>query len=231
MIIKTEPITIYVSGGMSGIKDHNFPAFEAATKDLRNRGFIVISPHENDNGHTGESWHYYMKQDVKHVANSDELRVLPGWEKSRGARVEVLIAHMLKLPIKHYETDEEVSANDLIEAINLAADDISQDLKVEVEKVNVLEEALSLVKGNRGAAYGHPFYDYSCTVGMYNTWLKHKYPNGFTCLTIEDAVMFMVMVKLSREGHKHKRDSLVDAAGYILCYEMVKDKIIENETK
>jgi hypothetical protein len=48
---------------------------------------------------------------------------------------------------------------------------------------------------------------------MFNSW---RGP-GCTPLTVEEAVMFMVFVKLSRERHRHKRDNLVDAAGYVGC--------------
>ena len=37
---------IYIAGPMTGKKDHNFPAFEAAAKRLRDKGHFVINPAE-----------------------------------------------------------------------------------------------------------------------------------------------------------------------------------------
>ena len=37
-------------------------------------------------------------------------------------------------------------------------------------------------------------------------------------LTTEQAILFMVCVKLSREGFKHGHDNCVDCAGYLSLY-------------
>lgn len=37
---------IFISGPMTGLPDHNFPAFEAAAKRLRDDGHFVINPAE-----------------------------------------------------------------------------------------------------------------------------------------------------------------------------------------
>jgi len=93
---------VYLSGRMTGVENHNFPAFHEATRKLRNMGFTVFNPAETDNGDTSQSWEYYMKIDVQEVAKSDAVVVLPGWEDSRGAREEVKLADLLKIPVFSY---------------------------------------------------------------------------------------------------------------------------------
>lgn len=85
-------------------------------------------------------------------------------------------------------------------------------------KESVLEEAQRLVHGNRGADYGHPIVDYERTGRMWGAIL------GIPDIDPRICCLMMVAVKLSREVNKHKRDNLVDAAGYAECAQMVADR-------
>lgn len=98
----------YLSGPMSGVPYSNYPAFEAAAATLRANGFSVVSPAELDDpetraaamsspsgvGHTnGHTWGDFLSRDVKLVADEvNGVILLPGWEKSRGARLEAYVA-------------------------------------------------------------------------------------------------------------------------------------------
>lgn len=103
---------VYISGPMSGHPDFNFPAFERAAKTLRAQGFIVISPHEN----FGEATHFgrkhYMRADIMNVLQADWVCVLAGWMLSKGAKLEVLIAHELGLPVIRYNGRTPVDINE-----------------------------------------------------------------------------------------------------------------------
>lgn len=80
-----------------------------------------------------------------------------------------------------------------------------------------LEEALRLTTGDRQNSYGHPTEDFSRTAGMWNSLLSlQRRP-----ITPEEVGMMMVLLKLSRQQNKPKRDNLVDAAGYINCVNMI----------
>ncbi len=99
----------YISGPMTGIADHNFPAFTEAAAERRDTGWFILSPTEFDDGDTTRKHEYYMRRDVmelldleKHFANnhtnvSQRLAIfmLPGWENSKGACVEVHVASVL----------------------------------------------------------------------------------------------------------------------------------------
>ena len=43
-------------------------------------------------------------------------------------------------------------------------------------------------------------------------------------ITAEDVPLMMILLKVSREANKHKRDNLVDIAGYARTREMLDDK-------
>lgn len=93
---------IYLSGPMSGLPEHNFPAFHAAAARLRERGYEVVSPAEL-HVHTSGDWHDYLRADIKALCDCDTLALLPGWAKSRGAQLELHIAHRLDLTIHTLE--------------------------------------------------------------------------------------------------------------------------------
>lgn len=106
----------YLAGPMTGYPQFNFPAFHAAAADLRAQGYEIISPAEQDspavqseaiksadgsldaNGKiAGETWGDILAKDVKLVADGvDGIIFLPGWEQSRGARLEAFVGLLCK---------------------------------------------------------------------------------------------------------------------------------------
>ena len=103
---------VYIAGPMSGQKDWNFPAFFEAEKQLTALGHEAINPAHND-GKTAEealisagspdrpnhSWAYYMRRDLPNVLTADAVCVLPGWQSSKGASLEVEVAQALGVPL------------------------------------------------------------------------------------------------------------------------------------
>ena len=113
---------VYIAGPMSGKPSFNWPAFDELAAVLRGRGFDVVSPSEMDSpatraavmsspdGHhrdlpPGETWGYYLSRDVALLADGgiEGVVVLPEWETSKGARLEVFMAsQILGLPVMRY---------------------------------------------------------------------------------------------------------------------------------
>lgn len=92
--------TLYISGPMAGIPEHNFPAFFSAEDRLREQGFLVNNPAALQPGppeglDADATWAWCLKRDIPHLLTADEVVCLPGWQLSRGAMLEVMIAQRL----------------------------------------------------------------------------------------------------------------------------------------
>lgn len=114
---------------MTGVEDHNFPAFEAAAKRLRDDGHFVINPVElvttfgelydiaasfatmygeyriggiNASPLLAQS---IMEADLAAVRSCNAIYLLRGWERSRGAKKELAeaIAHGLEVMLEGEE--------------------------------------------------------------------------------------------------------------------------------
>ena len=82
--------------------------------------------------------------------------------------------------------------------------------------------------GDRQDAYGHPYEDFLCTAQVWSAMIRKKY-NIDLCLQPEDVGLMMAGVKLIRECNQHKRDNLVDMAGYAKTVSMVHQRKDELE--
>lgn len=89
---------IYVAGPMTGIAELNFPAFHAEAARLRALGHVVVNPAEINSDPTA-AWHVCMRQDIAQLVTCDALQLLPGWERSKGAGIEVRLAGDLAMPV------------------------------------------------------------------------------------------------------------------------------------
>lgn len=108
---------VYIAGPMRGIKEFNFPAFDAAKALGQSLGWEVVSPADIDResgfheeGHDGnhpfdaEQVRVFATRDTQALLNfraedGDAVAMLPGWENSKGARSEYALAEWLGLKI------------------------------------------------------------------------------------------------------------------------------------
>lgn len=81
----------YISGPMTGIPEFNFPAFHTKAYELRKQGIEVVNPAEHEEDPNKE-WSDYLRKDIRLLMDCDAIHMLPGWRKSRGARLEHYIA-------------------------------------------------------------------------------------------------------------------------------------------
>lgn len=94
---------VYVAGPMTGIVDFNYPAFNSAAIELSRRGLEVLNPVDSEqHNHTGkpQTWEWYMRRALTMVLEANSICLLPGWQDSRGARLEVTVAEALGLDIR-----------------------------------------------------------------------------------------------------------------------------------
>jgi hypothetical protein len=180
---------------MRSIPEFNFPAFHAAAARFRAEGVEVVDPAELDEQDPfppgTRSWVDYMRRDLRALMACNAIAVLPGWQASQGAALEVYVARALGLRV--------------LDAMALA----------ELPEETVLEEAQRLIFGDRQAAYGHPFDDFTRTGRIWGAIL------GIPDVPPELVGLCMVGVKLSREVNHPKRDNRTDGAGYLGTVDMV----------
>jgi len=88
---------------MTGIKKYNYPLFNKIAKKLRKGGHTVINPAEFFGGKGDRSREEYMRESVRALLEVDEVILLPDWDTSQGAILEVLIAKELGLKITSHE--------------------------------------------------------------------------------------------------------------------------------
>lgn len=93
----------------------------------------------------------------------------------------------------------------------------------------ILDEAKSLVYGNRRMDYGHPMDDYTRTGmifgGILMDWAKQAAVSKDPLpVPARLAALCMVGVKMSREVNKSKRDNRVDGAGYFEVVDLIAQK-------
>lgn len=196
--------TVYLAGKMRGVPLYNFPLFDEAAADLRNRGYCVISPAELDREHgfdpvtlpAGWDWnslpdHFSLddaiQRDLDAVRLVDELCLLPGWQASKGVAAEKAVAEWRGIRVWEWKPE------------------------------GVLQEAARITSGDRQAQYGPPDQDFRRTAGMWSELFCHKMKEPFTA---EDVAQAMILLKLSRLQHSRKRDSVVDVAGYARCLDV-----------
>ena len=125
--------TYYLAGQMSGLPLSNFPLFDRVARLLRKDGYTIVSPSELDDetvregtlaGKTYEGrWGEFLSRDVKIVADDVQgLILLPGWENSRGARLEVFVGLLTKKEFAIWDHNTDV-------AIYVTRDHVRHQLK------------------------------------------------------------------------------------------------------
>jgi hypothetical protein len=83
--------------------------------------------------------------------------------------------------------------------------------------MNILEEAQSIIYGDREKTYGHPAKNLNNIAKYWSVYLDKK-------VTAQDVAIMMVLLKIARiMNQSDHRDSLVDSAGYLALIERIKE--------
>lgn len=231
--------TCYVAGPMTGLPDFNVASFERAEEILKDSGWNVLNPatHDEENGVTlrghpegdvsklkGFDLKAALKWDLGAVCRSDAVFVLPGWEYSEGANIEIDVAHKVGVPVYTLLSQRMVEPPQSGSALSDSSPELPRAGTGEGEsggtpsphQETVCEEADRLVATDRQDDYGHPLDDFSKVTEAAKALDIDPVANG-----PHHHALYMVLVKLSREAHRPKRDNLVDGCGYFKTADMV----------
>lgn len=81
---------------------------------------------------------------------------------------------------------------------------------------SILQEADRIVNGDRQVDYSDPVENFKHIAAIASAIRKKE-------LVPEDCAVVLMAVKLARETYKHKRDNLVDLAGYTEILHRIKE--------
>lgn len=108
--MKNSPaLTAYLCGPITDLPNLNLGGFLTARKEVELKGYRTIMPHDLFSGiDTSKYLHKdYMKKCFYALITTDILVLLPGWQNSKGAKQEIVLAEMLHIPIiKIYNLNE-----------------------------------------------------------------------------------------------------------------------------
>lgn len=103
---------LYVAGPMSNYEHNNYPEFHRVSSLLREAGFTVVNPAEA--GVPGKDRVHYvdlLRQDLIDMMTCHGVAVIDHWWESAGARNEVQVAGILKMPVHSYEKWLEIASS------------------------------------------------------------------------------------------------------------------------
>lgn len=94
---------IYIAGPMTGLPEYNLPAFAKAATALRAVGYTSIDPGRRG-VIEGYTWSDYLRLALTDLLTCEAVAVLPGWENSNGAKLEVYVSQQLGMPVEPLTT-------------------------------------------------------------------------------------------------------------------------------
>ena len=118
---------VYISGPITGTTDY-MERFEEAQKYLKSKGFDVVNPAlVNSNLPKNTSYREYMLMSLLMLSMCDHIYMLRGYEKSAGARKELVTARDLNIRVLYEQTPADMHPDMLSPAeIDYIKDDINR---------------------------------------------------------------------------------------------------------
>lgn len=92
---------LYVAGPMSGYPENNYPEFHHAADQLRDGGYLVANPAERETEFAKPAPYVdLLRDDLIQMFKCQGVAVLDNWWESTGARNEVMVAGLLRMPCR-----------------------------------------------------------------------------------------------------------------------------------
>ena len=115
---------------------------------------------------------------------------------------------------KWFQNDTSQTESVWIGYVPKTLDDYERLTKSETE--SILSEAERIVNGDRQADYSDPVANFKRIAEIASAIMAKD-------ITAEECCIVMIAVKLARENFRHKRDNLVDLAGYVEILHRIKE--------
>lgn len=240
---------LYLAGPMRGLPDLNRPLFHRVAAALRAMGHEIFSPGETappseeiNVATGGTDLHpraFWLRLDINYIAGSAEgIALLPGWENSPGASLEMLICQELELPRftvreapdvefhlggkRSRTVNGGVILTPLTRRYAVHEDGARVLAAAPVQPPTVLEEAGRLVNGDREKHYGHPRDNFRRVAAGWTSLLDGLLHPG-AALDGRMVARMLTWLKLARDVNLPSRENLVDGCGYLRCAERLDE--------
>lgn len=94
---------IYIAGKIGDLPVEDFTRkFESAKSQLVELGYDAVTPLDFEHNH-GRTWAEYMLEDLRELSRCDAVCMLPCWEDSPGARIEIAFAYGARKEVFNFE--------------------------------------------------------------------------------------------------------------------------------
>lgn len=159
--VKSRGPKCYIAGPMRGVRYFNYPAFLGAKDALEAFDYRVLmadlTEEPNEEGHTDTPLRKFMQHDLPLLCQADCVFVLPGWEKSHGAKIEVHLAFQLDIPVFDIMTGRDIVEQAKEKAEDRAWDDAPLD---QSPKRHIASERVHQILQEAGRMHDQKSLDY-----------------------------------------------------------------------
>lgn len=176
---------------MKGLPNFNHALFNEAAFALRDDGIDVLNPAENDGGSTDKPRSFYLRCDLQSLSRAEAIVMLPGWEGSTGARMELAIATELGLEVFRWDPEFPHSL-----------------VRITPINTDLAEQAAAIVSGCRQQMYGSPENNLRRIGEMWGAILDRS------AIPPRKVAHMMSALKIIRDTTKPNPDNLIDLHGY-----------------
>jgi hypothetical protein len=104
-----EKLKLYLCGRVTGDNDYRVK-FLRAENELYDAGFYPVNPAACIPA--GREWRQAMREAISLMLRCDGVAVLSGWKKSKGAKIEVNLAHSIGIPVRSIREWESAKPHD-----------------------------------------------------------------------------------------------------------------------
>ena len=113
---------MYISLPMTGIENENKELEDKAAVKAESMGYITVVPSELTKFVRQEVndpiYKHYLGYDLWCLGRCDAMLLCPGWESSKGCKIEVRFAIENNIPIYDYRFSQEYDISSLYETLN-----------------------------------------------------------------------------------------------------------------